>query len=618
MPSGGHPGACEMRNFPPSTELETGNVKHEAENLKREARNAKHKPWVYGSAGLFALTVSAGAGLSAFRPATRPARPMAELVADTTDSPARPVGLTGAGRMPALPGATTSAVLPSAAVALPNPTSDGIVLAQRKRIMGRLATLPHVQRVVSQIRPLIDDALQSPSLRPTLQALASTSGMTLEEYRAYFAGKQEADLLLESGGDPEARSVSDAIGVCQFLAGTGRMRGLRVDLGVSERLSRQIAALDRTLFWLQAQPPDWSKAPAAGNEASGRGVMAPNPLTRDEWIALRGQQRERLAAQRRVVDHRYDPARVIPVQTRYLLELTRRYGGVDWALQAYHGGEGGANRSRALFLRSGAYVRLASRSGGPGLGLVRGLGSSPYELLYARVSPRGTPEVFSYLYGRSDDHRHYWWKVLMAERALDLYRSDPAEFERQWQALKPGYGIEAAWYPDFDGLRFPDAAALREGYRSGALVPLAARAVALGVRTETPPDGAALGKGLRPEAMGTLVTLARLYRSQGGQSPLVAACLTRSAADQTLWDQLHPSPPLKPGIPQDPPYETTGCIFQLRPPTRDWDRKVLEYSLDRLANIMWISWRKRPLGRGRVYQIVPNPEHRERLMAEAG
>ena len=39
--------------------------------------------------------------------------------------------------------------------------------------------------------------------------------MSLAEYRRYFRGKQEADLLLESGGDPNARSVSDAIGVAR-------------------------------------------------------------------------------------------------------------------------------------------------------------------------------------------------------------------------------------------------------------------------------------------------------------------------------------------------------------------------------------------------------------------
>ena len=69
-------------------------------------------------------------------------------------------------------------------------------------------------------------------------------------------------------------------------------------------------------------------------------------LSRDQWIAYRKSQRAPLVAKRRKVDERYDPAKAIMAQTRYLVGLTRRYGGVDWALQAYHGGEAGASTRR--------------------------------------------------------------------------------------------------------------------------------------------------------------------------------------------------------------------------------------------------------------------------------
>ena len=51
--------------------------------------------------------------------------------------------------------------------------------------------------------------------------------------------------------------------------------------------------------------------------------------------------------------------------------------------------------------------------------------------------------------------------VRTLERAIGLYRADPAEFTRQWQALKPGLRMEVAWYGDPQALSFPDLTALR-------------------------------------------------------------------------------------------------------------------------------------------------------------
>ena len=479
--------------------------------------------------------------------------------------------------------------------ALPDAESESVILAQRKRIMGRLRSLEQIRRVVTTVRPLVDRAAELPAVQADLRALADSAGMRPDRYREYFKGKQEADLLLESGGDPNARSVSDAIGVAQFMVGTGQRCGLRVNLSASNALSRKITALERQITALEAVPDTWSRAAPAGfqNSASSDG----GAWNRDRWLAYRKSQWKTLVMKRRRVDERFDPAKAITAQTRYLLRLTRRYGGIDWALQAYHGGEAGASRTMRLF---------ASEAGGSRRWI-------PFTDLYRRVSPTGTPAAFSYLFGRSDDHRYYWWKVLMAERALNLYRRDPAEFERQWRALQPGLSADAAYYPEPAALQFADAAALQEAYSGGVLVPLPGNASSLGLQTAhltvLDPARGSLHKGLRPEAMGALLRLAHLYRSFGGREPLTLLSMIQSADYRSMWTARYPPKQLPPGIPRDPEFHTTGFTFDLKTPTDNWDRKVLEYALGRLYDTLRISWRKEDDGGSRRYHVVVNPEY---------
>jgi hypothetical protein len=516
---------------------------------------------------------------------------------------------------------------------LQSPSAESVIVAQRKRIMGRLRSLEQVRRVATTIRPHVDRAIEAPSLQDDLRALARSAGMSLEQYKTYFKGKQEADLLLESGGDPSARSVADAIGVAQFMVGTGRRCGLRVDLGASNALTRKINALERQIDWLQAQPVEWARAvppalagvvPAvevAGGSADASllpatsTATAPGVWSRDQWLAYRNSQRETLVAKRRQADQRFDPACAVAAQTRYLVRLTRRYGGVDWALQAYHGGEAGASKTMSLFTGSSSRTLLASRGTPYGsLGTGRWL---PYTELYQRVSPSATPAAFSYLFGRSDDHRYYWWKVLMAERALDLYRKDAGEFERQWQALQPGLNADAAFYPDPTTLQFADNSALTDAYRSGELVSLPRNAGTMGLRTVNvaalAPESTTLQKGLRPEGMGALLRLAQIYRSNGGQEPLSVLALVQSSAYRQLWDRRYPDPPLPPGVPRDPEFHTTGVTFDVRRPNRDWDRKVLEFSLGRLYDTLRISWRKENEAGSQRYHVVANPKFKDEL-----
>jgi hypothetical protein len=657
--------------------------------------------------------------------------------------------LTGHRRPPAAPRA--AAALPSRPLLSESPPAermsdrvDRVVLAQKKRIMGRKKSLLYVSRVAREIGPLVARALEQPSIQPDLRALATDMGLTLPAYKEYFRRKQEADLLLESGGDPNARSVANAIGCAQWLASTGRGQGLRVDLAASRRLTAKIDRLQADLEALQAQPPEfrrpappgWKERPGRVGARAGDRVLLPRrhgdtekhtegtkpspepsssgPLThpehppvgsepthasgtpeapassapttpaapagtadtpaatdvqgtpavpttnvpgpdappvppspspsqatpavppsrapgptatpqapawpRDRWMGYRKWEQSQLLAKRRQVDERYDPAKAIAVQTRYLVRLTRRYGTVDWALQAYHGGEGGVANTvgrylgdrRRLFTSTEGAIRgtLASRGGG----VTRARPMLTYTDLYFGTTPRSHPDAFSYLFGRSDDHRYYWWKVLMAERAIALYRRSPAEFQREWQALRPGQRMEVAWYPQRDELVFRDVADLRRAYEQKTLVrppaDLYARGVALGDIAPLDAANAYHYKGLRPQSMGALLQLATLYRRHGGGAPLRVLSLTQTEQYAASLKARFPEPPPKKPIdPADIPIDMhpTGLCFDLQRPATAWDRKVLEYALGLLFDRGQIYWLIET-GRGPSrYHVCPSP-----------
>lgn len=653
---------------------------------------------------------------------------------------------------------------------------ESIIRSEKKRIMGRKRSLADVTRVATLVGPLVARALEQPAIQGDLRALAQQSGMSLAEYKRYFQHKQEADLLLESGGDPNARSVSDAIGVAQFLAGTARASGgLKVDLPGSRRLTGAIGRLQWQIAALAALPPDWTKplpgvrspgaapgasliaaapaaaapikepeakeaaagapraplaspgahpdrapaatratpsasiqppgpaanasvAPPSGKEARTPGssppavdtaadggtsagpaapagtaatgktqpardagapgaptapagsaapaaepkkrpgatprpaAVTPAVVTRDELIAKRAREMRLLEAKRRQVDERYDPAKAIASQTRYLVRMACCYGSLDWVFQAYHGGEGGVRNTVSYYLGDrwrlygspeGAIrgVRLASRGS-----FEPARAPLTYEDLYFKTTPRAQPAAFSYLYGRSDDHRYYWWKILAAERAIALYRRDPAEFREQWRALRPGQRLEVVWYPHSKDLDFHDVPALEKGYAAGQLVhwPVSARSHGLVLDNIAPLDAANAYqyKGLRPEALGALFRVADLYLANGGsQMPLRIHSLVQTGQYRARLNAVHPPFWMRrPTKPEDIPIdlEPTGLCFDIERPAAAWNRKVLEYALCWLADRNQIFWTEEWLHGPPCYHVCPSPDSRGELARAAG
>ncbi|HLV79848.1 MAG TPA: hypothetical protein VKT32_06175, partial [Chthonomonadaceae bacterium] len=244
-------------------------------------------------------------------------------------------------------------------------------------------------------------------------------------------------------------------------------------------------------------------------------------------------------------------------------------------------------------------------------------------------------DAFGYLYGRSDDHRHYWWKVLAAQQVIALYRRDPAAFQAKWSASLPGRPQDAAWYPDAQKLALTDTSALQDGVSRHLLVPVtpapaftvrlaASDPPGAGSQTGERPDPGGACAVLRPEAKGTLLLLETLYRRAGGPGTLEIGELTHTLSYAQQQRRLHPPPPprgpLWPpdpveqalpggGPPPDFDFHTTGLAFDILRPATARQRAMLEYALGYLADRDVAAWIEAKDRGGRRYHVVPNPRY---------
>ncbi len=478
----------------------------------------------------------------------------------------------------------------------------------RERLMSHRDIERDAERMVKEIGPIVEEAALQPEAQAGLAMLAQDAGIPEEEARRRWVAMQTADLMLESGGDPDAFSSAAAVGAAQWMAGTAVGVGLHVDLPASNRLTAQITALRCRIAWIKylSRPDADRSAPGAPPFSTTDTALLPS-LTADL---------ERLRQDRRRVDERYDPRLAIFAQTRYLLHLYPRFPSPDWLFQSYHGGEAGVTKTLRLYLGP-------DWPGAPDAAIRTGDGGSPltFDTLFFSTSPASHREAFAYLFSRSDDHRHYWYKLLAAEQTLDVYRKSPESFHKEWESSLPGRRIEAHWYPEAPTSSFSSLTALAN---ANALVPIAAEP---GLQIRPAPDdpaNAAQYRKLRPLAKGALRVVVSEFKRYGGKGQLTTGdlAITQEYADRARL--LHPSKPLPlPLFPPDPDadltigggpprrfdYHTTGLVFDVLRPKDDADRKILEYALDRLEARGLLSAIQAKDRDERRYHIVPHPAY---------
>ena len=180
-------------------------------------------------------------------------------------------------------------------------------------------------------------------------------------------------VFLESAGRPEVMASTDvegAVGLTQILAETAvSLLGMRVDVEESRRLTRRIMRADR-------------------EGASARS--------------------ERLRAQRRRVDERFDPDKALAGTGRYLRTAMDEFGREDLAVASYHMGIGNLQSVLSAY----------------------GDDDVSYTQVYFDATPDRHPQTYRLLTGLGDDSKTYLWRVLASAEVMRLYREDRAELAR--------------------------------------------------------------------------------------------------------------------------------------------------------------------------------------------
>ncbi len=177
---------------------------------------------------------------------------------------------------------------------------------------------------------------------------------------------------LESWGDPNAESPSGPRGVMQISGATAKTMGLRVVYATRYRVTKE----RRTV-----------------KNKRGRMVTRTVRVKTPYTVLVR--------------DERLMPEKAIPAAARHLARLQAKFGGMDWAIFAYHCGEGCVTAMRAV--AELPTVAAMFFSGSPAYR--RELNAAVQSEMERDFSPT------------------YWFRVMKAEELLDLYREDPRTFQ---------------------------------------------------------------------------------------------------------------------------------------------------------------------------------------------
>ncbi len=184
---------------------------------------------------------------------------------------------------------------------------------------------------------------------------------------------------LESWGESSAQSPTGPRGVMQIATGTARGMGLQVTYATRYKIGTQKRSIK-----------------------TKKGTLLRTVRTRTPYTVL-------------VRDDRTQPERAIPAAAAYLKRLETKYNGQDWAVFAYHCGEGCAGSMRAMTEEN------------------KGL-KSPYTVpkLFFSGDPSHNRELYQAVQREMDRDFSptYYFRVMRAQQLLQLYEKDPAAFKK--------------------------------------------------------------------------------------------------------------------------------------------------------------------------------------------
>jgi Transglycosylase SLT domain len=200
-----------------------------------------------------------------------------------------------------------------------------------------------------------------------------------ERKNGFPASVLQAMAYLESWGVANAESPAGPRGILQISEATGKRMGLRI----------VYAARHRTV-----------KTQTAIRNKHGKLVYR-TVRHKETYTVL-------------VRDDRLKPEKAIPAAATYLAGLEQRYGGRDWAIWAYHCGEGCVADFRAM-------ANGANGLGGPPAGVAK---------VFFGCSPVWNRDLCGAIRAQMDrDYSPtYWFRVMRAEQLLRMYWDDAREF----------------------------------------------------------------------------------------------------------------------------------------------------------------------------------------------
>jgi hypothetical protein len=360
----------------------------------------------------------------------------------------------------------------------------------------------------------------------------------------------EAIVFVESAGRPDVVAGPDpaaAAGLAQILAETGRnLLGMRIDLGASRKIAREIARKGRRI------PP---------------------------------ARLQRLLAERRRVDARFDPRGAITGLARYLQIAHAHFGRWDLAVASYHMGIGNLDGVLRAY--------LGDKSGTPIGELVSRMGLS-----YARVYMDSTPihhqASYRLLSRFGDESPNYYWKVLAGEQIMKLYRQDRSQLEQRAVLHSEKASAENVIHPEAQTKVFGDPASLEHAESKREIVPLPNDPARYGFRV-----GSGMGqlaprigqppsryRALRPEALHLLTYLAAgVSQISGQRAPLTVTSTVRDGSYQRLL--IGQGPEATRGY----SLHTTGFAFDVLRRYRGRGQALaFQFMLDRLQALNLIAW----------------------------
>jgi hypothetical protein len=327
-------------------------------------------------------------------------------------------------------------------------------------------------------------------LQGIFRSAATASGMP--------ASILEAICFLESWGDPKAQSVSGPRGIMQISAATATSMGLKVTWATRYRKVRE---------------------KVEGKTKKGKPVV--RTVTR------------KIPYKVLVRDDRILPERAIPAAARYLAGMERKFGGQDWAIFAYHCGQGCVTMMQEITRRA------------------RGI--QPDQMTVARMffasSPAWNRELYEAIREQMqrDYSPTYWFRIRRAEQLLALYRRDPAGFARLAQSYRSDFRPNAraphrlsVWLKNED-LEFRSVEDIRAALGQ-KLVKALDRPAYFGYAIRLPEDSdSEYLSEAAPSAIGTLMYIAyetrRLYEETGAKAPFRPLPVTALVEPETFARQ---------------------------------------------------------------------------------